>query len=70
MLQGVTFPSYVKIVECGARDGLQNIKVCDCYLINLILTMFYQLSWLSYSYKLVTVLSVCVCVWMLTRWHK
>ena len=32
MLQDVTFPSYVKIVEVGPRDGLQNIKVRHCFL--------------------------------------
>jgi len=29
VLQDVTFPSYVKIVEVGPRDGLQNEKVCE-----------------------------------------
>ena len=31
MLQDVSFPSSVKIVEVGPRDGLQNIKVRDCF---------------------------------------
>jgi len=31
VLKDVAFPSYVKIVEVGPRDGLQNEKVCDCF---------------------------------------
>jgi len=31
VLQTVTYPPFVKIVEVGPRDGLQNEKVCDFF---------------------------------------
>jgi len=33
VLQDITYPSFVKIVEVGPRDGLQNEKVCEFWLL-------------------------------------